>query len=120
VRVPCGGATAGFRERSFSSSTEALKSRGTERSSLAWALVDGEQRIERVIAKTPLTLLVVEAHSLGYLVRTIPELDTRLLAALRDRLRKAAAAQTHPTPLPDRQPAIQRAEPIAVSEPTSY
>lgn len=82
-------------------------------------LVDGDQGLERVTAETPITLLVVEARSLRYLLLVIPELQSRLLAALRDRLRAAAAAQTEPTPLPDHEPATQRGEPTAVSTPTS-
>jgi len=83
------------------------------------ALVDGERRIERVIAETPIALLVVEARSLSYLLRAIPELRTRLLVALRGRLRESAAAWPGSIPRPDHQPAVQRPEPIVVSEPTS-
>ena len=82
-------------------------------------LVDGEQRVETVVATTPVTLLVVEARSRGYLLLAIPNLRTRLLAALRGRLGGRAAVGSGPFPLPHQQPAIQRPQPAAVSEPTS-
>jgi len=83
------------------------------------ALVDGERRIERVIAETPIALLVVEARSLSYLLGTIPELRMRLANALRGRLPEARVAQPELVRRPDHQPAVQRPEPIVVSEPTS-
>ncbi len=82
-------------------------------------LVDGERRIERLIAETPIALLVVEARSLSYLLSTIPELRTRLSLALRGRLPQAGGEQPGWIERPDRQPAVQRPEPTAVSEPTS-
>lgn len=82
-------------------------------------LVDGERRIERVIAETPIALLVIEARSLSYLLRVTPELRTRLRVALRGRLREEAAAWPESIPQPDHQSAVQRPEPTAVSEPTS-
>jgi CRP-like cAMP-binding protein len=82
-------------------------------------LVDGEQRVETVVATTPVTLLVVEARSLGYLLLAIPKLWTGLLTALRGRLGGRAAVGSGPFPLPHQQPAIQRPQPAAVSEPTS-
>jgi CRP-like cAMP-binding protein len=82
-------------------------------------LVDGEQRIDRVIAETPLTLLVVEARSFRYLLLVIPELQTRLLVALLDRFADARSPRTDSAALREHQPAIQRPEPIAVSRPAS-
>ncbi len=82
------------------------------------ALVDGERRIERVIAETPIALLVVEARSLSYLLGTIPELRMRLSNALRGRLPEARVAQPELVRRPDHQPDVQQSEPIAVSEPT--
>jgi len=77
-------------------------------------LLDGEQRVETVVAATPVTLLVVEARSLGYLLLAIPNLRTTLLSALRGRLRERTEVGSGPIPPPD-----QRPEPAAVSEPTS-
>jgi len=82
-------------------------------------LVDGEQRVETVVATTPVTLLAVQARSLGYLLLAIPKLQARLLAALRGRLRERAAVGSGPFSLPDQHLAVQRPQPAAVSEPTS-
>jgi CRP-like cAMP-binding protein len=82
-------------------------------------LVDGERRIEKVIAETPLAVMVVEARSLSYLLRAIPGLRTRLLLSLSGRLPEAELARTGPVRLPGRQPAAQPPEPIAASGSTS-
>jgi CRP-like cAMP-binding protein len=82
-------------------------------------LVDGEPRIERVIAETPVALMVVEARSLGLLLQAIPELRARLLDALHGR--PGALEETHPASIArlGREPAARPSKPIAVSEPTS-
>jgi trk system potassium uptake protein TrkA len=82
-------------------------------------LVDGERRVEKVIAKTPVALLVAEARSLSYLLDAIPELKTRLLVALRDQQSDITAVRPGSIPLPELHTAVQRPEPVAVSEPTS-
>ena len=81
-------------------------------------LVDGKRRIERVITERPTALIVVEARSLSYLLQAIPGLRTRLLVALRGRLGEgelASIARLGGAP----KPAVERPEPVAVSEPTS-
>jgi CRP-like cAMP-binding protein len=82
-------------------------------------LVDGERRTERVIAETPVALMVVEARSLSYLQQAIPELRTRLLGALSGRLQKAEEAQPTSIGRPGYEPAVEWREPIPVSESTS-
>jgi CRP-like cAMP-binding protein len=79
-------------------------------------LVGGERHIERVIAETPLSVMVVEARSLRYLLGAIPELGTRLLLSLRGRLPEAERARPWGVPRRGHQPV----EPVAVSEPTSW
>jgi CRP/FNR family cyclic AMP-dependent transcriptional regulator len=59
------------------------------------SLIDGKPRTATVIAKTPMTLLVIRRRDFKSLRETVPGLQEKLLVTLCERLRQADQALSH-------------------------